>query len=79
MLIQKSKNTYMFLNRIMKIQMEIYEEINIYVCTEIKKNRIVEIKKKKHLNGRVLLFILFGEAFRIPTGWMLLVTTRGLA
>lgn len=46
MLIQKSKNTYMFLNRIMKIQIDIYEEINIYVCTEIKKNRIVEIKKE---------------------------------
>lgn len=53
----------MFLNRIMKIQIDIYEEINIYVCTEIKKNRIVEIKKRSTSMGGCFFSSFSGKHF----------------
>lgn len=61
----------MFLSRIMKIHIEIYEEINIYVYAEIK-------KEAPQWEG-ASFYPFSGKAFRVPTEWMLLVTTRSVA
>lgn len=54
----------MFLNRIMKMHIGIYKEINIYVYAEIKKNRIVEIKKRSTSMGGCFFLPFFGGISR---------------